>query len=124
MGGRRRTWGTGAWVGASLGVVTAVAVVVAIGSIWESCDIGVSSSANSAVLLVPSPFVWVLSAALWALPLAGWGRVSRGVAVVLGAVANLLFVWFLVSWLGVLDSYPDPRCPGNVPAWWPGFLPV
>ncbi|MFE9674556.1 hypothetical protein ACFYO5_10590 [Streptomyces sp. NPDC006259] len=41
-----------------------------------------------------------------------------------GLIFTLWFTWFLVTWLGMPDSYPAPRCPANVPPWWPGFIPA
>ncbi|SNX55968.1 hypothetical protein SAMN06272735_0405 [Streptomyces sp. TLI_55] len=41
-----------------------------------------------------------------------------------GAAANAMTLLFLMTWLGMPDSYPDPLCPGNVPPWWPGFIPA
>lgn len=34
-----------------------------------------------------------------------------------------VFTWFLVTWLGMPDSYTAPFCPGTVPPWWPELHP-
>ncbi|MFC9112018.1 MULTISPECIES: hypothetical protein [Streptomyces] len=50
-------------------------------------------------------------------------RRSRGAALTAGVLFTLSFTWFVVTWLGMPD-YPAPYCPGNVPSWWPAFLPA
>ncbi|MET9877646.1 hypothetical protein ABZZ36_23870 [Actinacidiphila glaucinigra] len=30
----------------------------------------------------------------------------------------------VIAWIGIVDDYPAPFCPGNIPAWWPHFIPI
>ncbi|MFG2946034.1 hypothetical protein [Streptomyces adustus] len=48
----------------------------------------------------------------------------NGTALLAGVVFTVWFTWFLVTWVGIVESYPDPVCPGNVPPWWPSHLPT
>lgn len=101
-----------------------MAAVTAIGRAWAACDIGVGAAANSTALLFLSPLVWVTTAVSWVVLHSTLGRRHRGTALAAGLVFTLWFTWFLVTWLGMPDSYPSPLCPGNVPPWWPDFVPA
>lgn len=115
---------TGRRVGALLGVPTSLLVVFVIGNMWASCDVGVNASANSGALVLIAPFVWGATVFSWVAVYGAVGRVRRWVAVLLGVLVNLGLMWFFIAWLGVLDSYPAPVCRGNIPEWWPAFIPV
>ncbi|QNP76233.1 hypothetical protein IAG44_27775 [Streptomyces roseirectus] len=85
---------------------------------------GSGAAANSLALAAIAPVVWLAVTLSWVLVCGSVGRVHRGAALVAGALLNAWLLWFSVVWLGVLDSYPDPNCPGNVPAWWPRLIPA
>ncbi|MDT0395972.1 MULTISPECIES: hypothetical protein [Streptomyces] len=111
-------------VGILLGGGTSVVSTVAIGQVWAACDVGAGSAANSSTLLLLAPLFWFATA----IPLAVlYGVVAgrhRRAALAAALLLAVCCAWFLVTWLGVLDSYPDPVCPGNVPPWWPEFIPA
>ncbi|MEV0472873.1 hypothetical protein [Streptomyces prunicolor] len=117
-------WFGGIRLGVLFGGLTAVVTVAAIGRAWAACDIGVNAGANSATLLFLAPLIWIAAAVPWVILHGTLGRRHRRTALLAGLVFALWFTWFLVTWLGMPDSYPDPFCPGNVPPWWPGFVPA
>ncbi|MCT9004006.1 hypothetical protein [Streptomyces rhizosphaerihabitans] len=117
-------WFAGFRLGALLGVPTSLVAVLVIGRVWASCGIGVNASANSLSLLLVAPVVWIGTAASWTLVHGAIGRFGRGAVVAVGVLFNLWFLWYVVTALGTMGSYPDPVCPGNVPPWWPGFVPA
>lgn len=109
--------------GALFGGLTAIVSVVAIGRAWAACDIG-SGPANGMTLLFLAPVIWIAAAVPWLVLHGTLGRHHRGAALTAGLVFTLWFTWFLVTWLGLPDTYPAPVCPGNVPPWWPGGIPT
>lgn len=117
-------WFAGFRVGALLGIPTCLLVVAVVGNIWRSCDIGVNSAANTGALIFLTPVVWISAVFSWWLVYGAFGRVNRASAATLGGLCNLLIIWLFVSWLGFIDSYPSPECPGGVPDWWPAFMPT
>jgi len=114
---------TGIGAGVLLGALTAVVSVTAIGSAWATCDTGNGAAANAMTLLFLTPLLWIGAAVPWIAVRSTLGRRHRKTARAAGLVLTLWLAWFLVTWLGMPDSYPDPLCPGNVPPWWPGFIP-
>ncbi|MFF9278625.1 hypothetical protein [Streptomyces griseosporeus] len=120
----RGAWSSGVRLGVCGGGVTALAAVVAVGRIWSACDVGVNAAANSLTLLFLAPLAWLAAAVPWVVLYGTLGRRHRGLALAAGLVFSVWFAWFLVTWLGVADGYPQGRCPGNVPAWWPDFVPA
>ncbi|WP_051947847.1 hypothetical protein [Streptomyces scabiei] len=116
-------WFRGTVFGALFGGLTAVVSVAAIGRAWAACDVG-SGAADGMTLLLLAPLVWIAAAIPWTILHGTLGRRHRWAALAAGFVFTLWFTWFLVTWLGMPDSYPDPLCPGNVPPWWPGFVPA
>lgn len=98
--------------------------VAAVGRAWAACDVGGDAAANGMTLLFLAPLIWVAAAVPWVILYGTLGRRHRRAAPAAGIVFTLWFTWFLVTWLGMPDSYPAPLCPGNVPPWWPGFLPA
>ncbi|AVV44480.1 hypothetical protein PYK79_25635 [Streptomyces sp. ID05-04B] len=114
----------GVLLGTVFGGLTAVVSVVAVGRAWASCDVGVNAGADLGTLLFLAPVVWLAAAAPWPVLRGTLGRTHPRAALVTGLLFTLWFTWFLVTWLGMPASYPDPVCPGNVPPWWPGFLPT
>ncbi|MFJ9720813.1 hypothetical protein ACIRPQ_33575 [Streptomyces sp. NPDC101213] len=95
-----------------------------IGRAWAACDIGGGAAANGATLLFLAPLTWIAAALPWMALHATLGRRHPGAALAVGLALTLWFTWFLVTWLGLPDSYPAPVCPDNVPPWWPGFIPT
>ena len=118
-----RPWSTGLRFGVPVGGLVALVSVAAIGRVWADCDIGVNSAADSLSLLFLAPLVWIAAAVPWVVLHGTLGRRHRGAALAAGLAFTVWFTWFMVTWLGILDSYPDPTCPGNVPPWWPRHLP-
>lgn len=111
--------------GVLFGGLAAAVSVVAIGRAWAACDVG--GGGNGITLLLLTPVIWVAAAIPWLVlhgTLGRRGRRHRGAALAVGLVFTLWFTWFLVTWLSIPDSYPAPLCPGNVPPWWPDFLPT
>jgi hypothetical protein len=107
----------------SAGGIVAGVTVWAVAGIWRSCDVG-NGSANAAVLLFCLLVMWGVVSSLWALIFKLFG--SRGIigAYATAACISVAIAWGAIAWIGVLDSYPAPVCPGNVPPWWPGIIPV
>ncbi|MFI5793229.1 hypothetical protein [Streptomyces sp. NPDC051677] len=97
---------------------------VAIGRSWAACDIGINAAANSMILLFLAPLIWIAAAVPWTVLHRALGKRHRGAAMTAGLLFALWFTWFLVTWLGMPNSYPAPSCPSNVPPWWPGFIPA
>ncbi|WP_406168408.1 hypothetical protein [Streptomyces sp. NBC_00996] len=116
-------WSAGFRMGALLGIPTSLIAIFVVGRIWTSCDVGVNASANSLFLLFVAPFIWIAGTVAWVLLYGAIGRFRRGAAVAVGTVFNLWLLWFVVTGVGAMGSYPYAVCPGNVPPWWPGFIP-
>ncbi|MFD7877646.1 hypothetical protein ACFV5G_26705 [Streptomyces sp. NPDC059766] len=98
--------------------------LTAVGRVWAACDIGINAAADSLTLLFLAPLIWIATAVVWVVLYGTLGRRRPGTALLAGAVFTVWFTWFLVTWLGIVESYPDPVCPGNVPPWWPNHLPT
>ncbi|MGN9761918.1 transposase [Streptomyces sp. SD31] len=118
----RRFRGTGFCV--LVGGLTAVVTIAAIGRAWTACDIGSSAAANGMTLLFLTPLIWIAAAVPWVILHSTLGRRHRRTALTAGLIFTVWFTWFLVTWLGMPDSYPAPLCPDNVPPWWPSFIPA
>lgn len=117
-------WSGGIRLGILFGGLSSGVSVTAIGRVWAACDVGVNAAADTMSLLLLLPLAWITAAVPWVVLYGTLGRRRRGAALTAGLVVTVWFTWFLVTWLGVADPYPDPRCPGNVPPWWPGFVPT
>ncbi|GAA5022663.1 hypothetical protein GCM10023335_54730 [Streptomyces siamensis] len=117
-------WSSGIGFGVLFGGLTAVVTIAAIGRAWAACDIGVNAAANSMTLLFLAPLIWIATTVPWVILHSTLGRRHRRTARMAGLIFTLWFTWFLVTWLGMPDSYPAPFCPGNVPPWWPSFIPT
>lgn len=115
---------TGVGSGVLLGGLTAVVTIFAIERAWAACDVGVNAGANGITLLFLAPLIWIATAVSWVILGSTFGRRHRRTALMAGLIFTLWFSWFLVTWLGMPDSYPDPFCPGNIPPWWPSFVPA
>ncbi|MFJ6083929.1 hypothetical protein ACIQI8_21260 [Streptomyces sp. NPDC092369] len=122
--GPPRPWFAGIGFGVLVGGLTAVVSIGLVGRAWAACGIGSGAAANAMTLLFLAPLIWIAAALGWVILHRTLGRRHRRAALVAGLVLTLWFTWFLATWLGMPNSYPAPSCPGNVPPWWPGFLPV
>lgn len=116
-------WFRGTGFGFLFGGLTAVVSTAAIGKAWAVCDIG-NGVTNGMALLFLVPPIWIAAAVSWVILHSTIGRRHRRTALTAGLIFTLWFTWFLVTWLGMPDSYPAPLCPGNVPPWWPSFIPA
>ncbi len=117
-------WSGGVLFGVLSGGLTSVVSVVTVGRVWAACDVGVNSAADSMTLVFLAPLIWLAAAVPWVVLHGTLGRRHPRAALAAGIVFTVWFTWFLVTWLGTADSYPDASCPGNVPSWWPGFIPA
>ncbi|MET8413670.1 hypothetical protein ABZV34_37550 [Streptomyces sp. NPDC005195] len=108
-------WFRGIGFGVFFGGLTAVVTIAAIGRAWAACDIGSSAGANGMTLVVLAPLIWIAATVPWVILHNTLGRRHRRTALMAGFIFTLWFIWFLVTWLGMPDSYPAPFCPGNVP---------
>lgn len=117
----RRGRGTGH--GVLFGGLTAVVSTALIGNAWAACNIG-NGVTNGMTLLLLVPLIWIAAAVSWVILHNILGRRHRRTALTAGLIFTLWFTWSLVTWLGMPDSYPAPLCPGNVPPWWPSFIPA
>lgn len=105
------------------GLITVVSIAV-IERAWAACDVGINTAANSMTLLFLAPLIWIAVAVPWVILHSTLGRRHRRTALAAGLIFALWLAWLLVTWLGMPDSYPAPSCPGNVPPWWPSFIPT
>ncbi|MEU1183523.1 hypothetical protein ABZ464_38985 [Streptomyces sp. NPDC005820] len=110
--------------GVVVGGLTSLVCVVVIGRVWADCGIGANAAADSMTLLLLAPLLWIAAAVPWVVLLGTLGRRHPGPALTAGVVCTVWFTWFVVTWIGMVDSYPAPSCPGNVPPWWPAFIPT
>ncbi|WP_327315231.1 hypothetical protein [Streptomyces sp. NBC_01235] len=107
----------------SAGGIAAGATVWVVANIWRSCDVG-NGSANGAVLLFCFLMTWGVLSSIWGSIFKVLGGKSIAWAYGVAICATVGISWGLIAWIGILDSYPAPVCPGNVPPWWPDFVPV
>lgn len=115
-----------------LGVPAAFGDIVLVGRAWAACDVGINAVANSYSLVlfmfpVLSCVNSVVVAAVFAIAggrLAQQGRLGWVGAVALGLVAMAVVTWLLMATAGTPSDYPSPWCEGNVPPWWPSWIPV
>lgn len=117
-------WFRGVGSGVLLGGLTSVVATAAIGRAWAACDVGGNAAANSMTLLFLAPLIWIAAAVPWVVLHSTLGRRHHASALTAGLAFTLWFTWFLITWLGMPDSYSAPLCPGNVPPWWPAFIPA
>lgn len=116
-------WFRGTGFAILFGGLTALVSTAAIGSAWAACDVG-NGVTNGMALLLLAPLTWFAAAVPWVILHSTLGRRHRRAAHTAGLTFTLWLTWFLVTWLGMPDSYPAPLCPGNVPPWWPSFIPA
>lgn len=91
--------------------------------IWHSCDVG-NGSADGAVLFFCFLLTRSALSSQWGVTLKMLGGKSIAGACAVAFCAAAGICWGLIAWIGVLDSCPAPVCPGNIPPWWPGFVPA
>ncbi|MFD5175090.1 hypothetical protein ACFWM1_04710 [Nocardia sp. NPDC058379] len=114
------------------GAITSSAINSTITRSWRDCGVaGAGEGMTLLLLLVPN----VIAAALW------WGATltisrrfrDRAPAVIRGALTFLVcllgslgLLWFTMFWLhDPGQSARIPICPpGNIPPWWPAWLPI
>nr|CEL22443.1 hypothetical protein [Kibdelosporangium sp. MJ126-NF4] len=106
--------GGGIGLGVLVSGLAAVVSIVLIGRAWAACDVGVNASANGMALLVLAPLIWIATAVVWVILYSTLGRLHPTLALTAGLIFTLCSTWFVVTWLGMPDSYPSP-CPGSVP---------
>jgi hypothetical protein len=121
---RPTPWTAGILFGVLFGGLASAVSTVTIGRIWAACDIGVNANATSLTLLVLSPLIWIAAAVPWIVLYGTLGKHHPRAALLGGLLFTVWFTWFLVTWLGMVDDYPDPLCPGNIPPWWPSLIPT
>ncbi|AZQ40955.1 hypothetical protein EJ357_46885 [Streptomyces cyaneochromogenes] len=119
-----RPWSRGILCGVLFGGLASVVSLVTIGRVWAACDVGVNAAASSMTLLFLAPLIWIGVAISWVLLYGTLGRRHRSAALTTGLILTVCVTWCLVTRLGMVDSYPAPRCAGNVPPWWPSFIPT
>lgn len=56
--------------------------------------------------------------------LSGETRGRQLLALAAGTAAVLVLGVELFAWQGTPVAYPDPICPGNIPPWWPSWIPT
>lgn len=94
---------------------------------WSTCDVGVNDAANSFALLFELPLLWAANTAIFVIihaALSGETRRRRVLALAAGTAAVLALGVELFAWQGTPEAYPDPICPGNIPPWWPSWIPT
>ena len=117
-------------VGLALGIISTKAAMTLLSRMWAACDVGINGAANSFGLLFFTAPIVMLSAgfgsalAFWAIARTArpW---SQPVACVAAALVALVVVWVdLAVEHNPGGDYPSPICDENVPAWWPGWIPL
>lgn len=109
-----------------MGIVMSLGTCWLIANIWSSCDVGVNGSANSGFLVIvylPLAFVvFSVAAGVTHSVMAKWTNAT--VALGSAFAVEIAIGWTVIAWIGIVDDYPAPFCPGNIPSWWPDFIPV
>jgi hypothetical protein len=111
---------------AAVSAMAALATVMLLGRIWNSCDVGVNNSANSIALLsLYLPGVFIVAALVTVLAYAAVRRAggSTSLACLSAVVVAVAVGWVAVSLFHGAD-YPSPICDNNVPVWWPSWIPL
>ncbi|CAM5251266.1 hypothetical protein GCM10010329_07670 [Streptomyces spiroverticillatus] len=121
MKGERLGCGAGGLIGALSGVPTSLLVAYVVAVMWSQCDVGV---APGLVAMGLALLLWFATSVLWTVVVWALGRYGTGLAVLVGVVANLGLVWWVMAVVATPADYPDDICPANVPEWWPGWVPV
>jgi hypothetical protein len=107
------------------GALTAATGTLLLGRVWRACDIGTNAAANSFALVFTFAIMWVVATLWWIATVTILRRRSAVAALVCALLGSLALIWGLIAWRHDPGGYPAPQCgPGNVPPWWPGWLPL
>jgi hypothetical protein len=129
--GRKSARRQGCLVAAMVGLGIGLFIVIFLSACWDACGAGDAGGFNRGFLIVYGALAafltgaafWIVAMLLRRLPLGPRLIASAAIASLVGYV---LFVW----WLPASPSGPFfpnggvGTCPGNVPPWWPSWLPI
>ncbi|MGA4540988.1 hypothetical protein ACPA54_13460 [Uniformispora flossi] len=113
--------------GILVGGVGAFALSYLLARAWSTCDVGINDAANSLELLFGLPCLWAVNTTMFVIVHAALSGETRGrqlLALAAGTAAVLVLGVELFAWQGTPGTYPDPICPGNIPPWWPSWIPT
>jgi high-affinity Fe2+/Pb2+ permease len=126
---RRRVLARGCLGGAALSIVLWFVWWQLLGKVWTDCQAG-DSIQRGALILLGSPLVILSSALVFAVSTALFGRQKPRTAAIVGLTLAVITTYLWFAWIvpqAVSVSFSGPptsTCPGNVPPWWPSWLPV
>ncbi|MGW2051525.1 hypothetical protein ACWCPF_41250 [Streptomyces sp. NPDC001858] len=95
------------------GGIAAGATIWVVANIWASCDVG--GGANGGILLFCFLPTWWAFSSLWSMIFRVLAGKSAAWAFAVAFCISVVLSWGLIAWIGILDSYPAPICPGNIP---------
>lgn len=119
---RRATW---AWLAFLVPAVSVGEVALAL-AVFAACDVGINASANSfAALYLYFPVALVVNSVLVLITVLLARRLGAGSGGIAVSALVVVLLAGLFLWVTAMTPayYPDPICPGNVPPWWPTWLP-
>jgi hypothetical protein len=110
----------------AVSAIAAVATAMLLGRMWSACDVGINAAANSmALAFFYIPVVFAVTAVFTGLVYALVQRLSGSTTL---AVSSTVVVSIAVVWVALAllhgDDYPSPICTGNLPPWWPNWIPL
>jgi hypothetical protein len=125
-GRSHRPWRVAAVVGVLLGFPFGFAVRIVVGAAWATCGIGSEASSGTPLpLLLLTLGSTLLAFAVVTVTLAVTGPRHPVLGATVVMVALLLLLWLVMAVVATPAGQPDPVChPGNVPYWFPDWLPV
>jgi hypothetical protein len=120
-----RPWRRAFVVGILLGIPFGFAVRVVVGAAWATCGIGSEATGGTLPLVALTVPVTLLAVGGATVVLAVSGPRHPVFGATLTMLALLLAMWLLLALVATPAGQPDPVChPGNVPPWFPDWLPV